>query len=127
MICSYRAIPSSKSKWNTRTVSSVGRSRNKQGKCLRSHFEESEEKQNVSKACAIRHKHGRARGRAQQAGCANETFPRLERRKAGTDAENCEPPVTSCASSELLLRSWSLAKEHLLPETDDLLQPDQLL
>lgn len=40
VICCNRTTPFVKSKWSTRTVSSIGRSRNKQGKCLRSDFEQ---------------------------------------------------------------------------------------
>lgn len=74
----YRAISSGKWKWST--ISSIGRSRNKQGKCLRSHLEESEEKQNISKAYASRPKHGRAGGRAQQTGCADTKLSHIRKR-----------------------------------------------
>lgn len=49
MIFYYRDIPSGKSSWSTRPVSSISRSRNKQGKWLRSHFEKSKEKKMLGK------------------------------------------------------------------------------
>ena len=110
MICCYRAISSGKSKWSTRTVSTIGRSRNKPAEeWSRSHFEESKAKQ--SKSLCQQAKARQGWSRAQQLGCVAVELSHACEQGWHTDAENAVPPAMSPASTVLFL-----AKELLLPE-----------